>query len=181
MYINTNYIKKIDLTFAQAFALQVLFQNTSGKEEETLKELGKPILNSLYSVGYVKLVKKGDSAYHKARLSDKGKTVYRKMTQYVVDETDEVIYEFLSNAFKQLEKKQGSKNKVLKMISFFRIESGLSHGNLYKLCKAYINDEDQMEYSHLLENIFFKGSNVYEKPNLGNSRLWNYYNNNIKK
>ena len=58
----------------------------------------------------------------------------------------------------------------------FRVESGLRTNRLAKLIEKYTNDELEQEYSHILEYVFFKPSNMFQsKFDIHQSRLYNYY------
>jgi len=177
-YINFKYCYKKGLDNTQILALQAIHQNANGDSEFVLDTIPTATLVELNDLGFLKTVKaKNKSQKRRAlvRLSNKGKELYTSITTYKLSEGDEQIYNFISDVYKQLDKQQASRNKMLKLIASFRLESGMSTEEMYLLCKAYVNDSNNMEYNNKLEYVFFKPENAYSKFNLGDSRLWSYY------
>lgn len=180
MNINFEYAKNKNISFEDIIALQLIFQNSSGKMEEFILEVDRSVLNGLFAKKYLTLTKaknKKQTPQNRVRLSKTGKEIYRNLTAYLVIEEDNLIYNFMSDVYNKLDKKQASKNKIISLIAFFRLESGLNTKQLYELCKRFVNDSDNMAYNNKLEYVFFKPENMYSKPKLSESRLWDYYEN----
>jgi len=177
-YINFEFGYAKNLTNIHLIAIQAIHQNSNGDCEFVLNTIPNQILidlNDMELLTKVKPKNKTQKSRALLRLSKKGKDLYTSLTTYKSNEGDLLIYKFLSEVYIHLDKKQASKNKMLKLISAFRLESGMSSEEMYKLCKAFVNDEDNMKFNHSLEYVFFKPENAYAKFNLGDSRLWNYY------
>ena len=178
MYINFEYCKKQGLSLLEVTAIQLIHQNSNGDMEEHLEELPRNVLNKLFNMELLKFVRqarKNQTTRNRVRLSKHGKDFYTRMTTYKLIEDDEKIYNFLQKVFSKLDKTQVSRNKMLKLIASFRLESGLNAKEVYELCKAFVNDSDAMEYTHKMDYLIFKPENAYSKFNLGDSRLWNYH------
>ena len=181
MYINFEFSKKQGFNLQHVIAIQLIHQNSSGKMEPFLNEIEDYILNDLFRqmlITFVNKKKKTDTNRTVVRLSKKGKKLYSKLTSYAFEEGDDKVFEFTASVYKDLGKIVGSRTKVVKLITALRLESGLSAKKIYFICKEAVNSPDFMEYSHKLENLFFKGSNVYAKFNLGDSKLFEYYEQN---
>lgn len=178
MYLNFELAYKKDFTLLDVIAIQLIHQNSNGDSELFLKDVSNDLLVKLNNLDLLTMVKaknKEQSRRSLLRLSKKGKDLYTLLTTYKANEGDELIYKFMSDVYKQLDKKQASKNKMIKLIASFRLESGMTVEEIYKICKEFVNDSENMEYNHSLERVFFAPENAYSKFNLGDSRLWNYY------
>lgn len=182
-YLNFEYCKNKGLTNMDIIAIQLIHQNSNGDMEEYLEDISRDVLNKLFRMELLKLVKqmrKTQETRNRVRLSNIGKRTYTSMTAYKSNDDDIKIHTFLSDVFKKLEKQQPSRSKMLKLIAAFRLESGLSAKEIYELCKVFVNDDDAMEWTHKLDYVFFKPENHYSKFSLGDSRLWDYYENKMK-
>lgn len=178
MYINFEYCYKKGLKNTHIMAIQAIHQNANGDSEFVLDTIPNDIFVELNDLKILKTVKPKNKSQRKRallRLSNKGKDLYTSMTTYKLVAGDELIYNFISDVYNQLDKQPASRNKMLKLIASFRLEGGMSVEEIYKLCKSYVNDSKNMEYNNKLEYVFFKPENAYSKFNLGDSRLWSYY------
>lgn len=177
-YINFKYCYDKGLDNRHIITLLAIHGNANGDNEFALQTIPNKPLVDLFEKGLLTTVKpkrSTDTKRARLRLSKKGKEIVTGMTTPHATEQDEKIYEFLSSVFSKLEKKQASRNKILSLIASFRTASGISAGDMYKLCKRYVNDSEEMEFNHRLEYLLFKPEHAYSKFNLGDSRLWNYY------
>lgn len=171
MYINHKYLKESDLVWHDVYTLQMVKQGDGGilfKEEYE-----EPL-----ELGYLTLIKgkKSDSENLKLRLSDRGKEFLDNLEEAEILKEDSVVFEWLCDIYKKLGKEIGSKKKTLSYIKDFRIKSGIEKNRLINLCSTFVGDENQMEYSNILQNVFFKPSNLYStRFDLEDSRLWKYY------
>lgn len=112
----------------------------------------------------------------KIRLSEKGKEVFESLTEADVEEQDKKVFEWLKSYYLQNGKEVGNGAKTQRHIRDFRIKSGIEKNKLILLCKAFLTDESNMEYNHLLEYAFYKPATAYEKNfKLEESRLYQYY------
>lgn len=179
-YLNFKLAKEKNLSPRNVLLLQLLFQNTNGDESVFLEDYPIESLKSSTLVVFVK-GKKTDTEYKKARLSTKGKKIYRELTTYKTTEKDCLLYDYLEQVYKSKEKQIGNRNKIINYIAAFRLESGLTHKEIFNISKQFLNDSDNMEYNNKLEYMFFKPDNIYEKFKLENSRLWLYYTENNTK
>jgi hypothetical protein len=171
MYINHKYLKESDLVWHDVYALQLVKQGDG-------TQLFKQEYEDLLELGYLTLIKgkKSNLENQKLRLSDRGKEFLENIEEAEEIEEDVTIFEWLCAVYKNLGKEIGSKKKTLSYIKDFRVKSGIEKNRLASLCNAFINDENQMEYSNILQNVFYKPVNVYAtRFNLEDSRLWKYY------
>lgn len=174
MYINFKEFKKSGLTPEDLVLLCAIKQENvehiSANEDKLppLKELIKEIKG-----------KPKQSYIEKLRLSDKGKDLLESLESVEVSEETEVIFDWLSKHYKKLDKKIGNEPKTKRHIESFSQKSGIKKNNLIKLCTAFIRDETNMEYSHILEYVFYKPKTAFEtRFNLHESRLYKYYKDN---
>lgn len=177
MYINFKNFEKSGLSCEELILLCAIKQDNtafiSSRLEllPALKELTKEIQG-----------KPKQPRIEKIRLSDKGKDLLDKLENVEVSEDTEVIFDWLANYYKKLGKEVGNSNKTKRWIEIFSEKSGIKRNNLVKLCKAFISDETNMEYSHKLEYVFYKAKTQWEtKFILEESRLYNFYLRNKEK
>ena len=140
-------------------------------EEEDLTELEEK--------GYIKFVKgkKDDSELHRMRLGKKGTSFLNSLDDPDVEPEDVKIFDWLANIYKKRDKQIGNGKRTQRHIASFRVKSDIDRNRLAFLCEAFINDDDEQEYSHKLENVFWKPVNMFQsKFVLEDSRLWKYYN-----
>lgn len=171
MYINHKYLKNSDLEWQDVLILQLVKQGDGGILFKEQYEL-------LLDEGYLTLIrgKKSDSENLKLRLGDRGKEFLDNLEEAETLEEDSVVFEWLCDIYKKLGKEIGSKKKTLSYIKDFRVKSGIDKNRLINLCSTFVGDENQMEYSNILQNVFFKPTNVYTtRFSLEDSRLWKYY------
>lgn len=171
MYINHKYLKDSDLVWHDVYTLQLVKQGDG-------VHLFKEEYEDLLELGYLTLIKgkKSDSENQRLRLSERGKEFLENVEEADVLEEDYTIYEWLCAIYKNLGKEIGSKKKTLSYIKDFRVKSGIDKNKLASLCNSFVNNENEMEYSNILQNVFYKPTNVYAtRFSLEDSRLWKYY------
>jgi len=171
-YINTKFLSSSGFTWDDAYTLLLIKQ---GQAEELEKEWTEKLLE----VGLIKLIKpknKAESELSRLRLDKKGREFLEKLSEAEIEEEDNRVLIWLSDLYKSLGKEIGSKNKTLYYLKEFRVKSGIDKNKLVNLITVLTNDENQMEWSKVLQYLIFKPQNVYNtKFNLDESKLWNYY------
>ena len=177
MYINYKLGIKRGLSLEEINLLQLIHQHKIDNSLEVLKLVPREVykgLNKRKLLHFIKL-KKNQEVIDTVRLSKKGSNLLRDLQIYKSVEEDFLLYDYLLKVFKVLDKDVEPKNKVVELIAFFRLESGLNHREIYDLVKKFVTDEDNMRFTHRMSYMFFKGDNVFQKPTLQSSRLYNYY------
>lgn len=181
MYINVNLVVSRGLHILDVAILQLIKQNRnedmSSFLEPTLSHIRLVSYTDLGLVDFVKPKNKKQSDLTLVRLSKKGTTWLNDFTDtYQVEEEDIIVFDWLKKLYLGIDKEVGSEIKCKNLIAWFRRESGISKNNLIELCKAFTSDENRMEYSKVLQFIFWRGENHFQTtPKLEDSKLWNYY------
>lgn len=182
LYINYKLVKELEEDGHFAFdLLKILTAINQGEKEVLFDALPNPETYDLSFKGksLVKTVKpknKQQTWYDLVRLDKAGKDLLKEITEAEVSEEDETVYTWLSNHYKKIGKEVGNGSKTKRHIRDFRVKSGIDKNNLVRLCYAFVSDENNMEYSHKLEYVFYKPKTVFEtKFNLEESRLYQYY------
>lgn len=187
MYINFKYSASKNLKIGDIFILQMckqqMYEDLSIELEGLCSGSGK-LLEKLFDKGYLHIIKgkKDDTIWHKARLSAKGKELLDDIeTPEVIDE-DIVIFEWLKKVYLKREKLVGNAKKCKSYISFFRVNSGIRGNCLAHLAKAFLDDDEQQQWSIRLDYVFFKAPNAFStRFDLEESKLYKYYSNNKAK
>ena len=131
---------------------------------------GKPLTKK------IKRKNKNQPEIETLRLDTAGKELLKEVVESEVMEEDEKVFNWLSEHYKKIGKEIGNGVKTKRHIRDFRIKSGISKNNLLRVCLAFISDQDNMEYSHKLEYLFYKPKTVFEtRFDLEESRLYQYY------
>lgn len=173
MYINFKNFGKSCLSSDELILLCAIKQENTAFIELFCNLL--PALKEKELITEIKGTKK-QTQIEKTRLSSKGKDLLEKLEEIEVSEDTEVIFNWLANYYKNIGKEVGNKNKTKRWIETFSQKTGIKRNNLVILCKAFVSDENNMEYSHKLENVFYRPKTVYEtKFNLEESRLYKFY------
>ncbi len=142
-------------------------------EEENMKRLLAFELLTL-----IKGTKK-QTEYQRMRLSKKGKALFNALQIADTVPNDFEMAKYIIAQYKKLDKKVTSPNKIVELIAWFRVETGFTHRQMFVILDTFIKDDDQMEYSNILDNIFWKRPHMYAtKKTLENSRLYAYYSHN---
>lgn len=180
MYINFQIAKNKGLTPTDVANLQLICQNKNEKLWEIITEtISLQTLDRYQNLGYITLVKaknKSDSIQNRVRLSTKGYELLEDLQVPEINEDDLMLYDWLEATYKKEDKELGNRKKTKLYIALFRAHSGIDRNKLALLCKTFMNDSSQFEWSMRLEYLFFKPSNVFSvKFDLEQSRLYQYY------
>ena len=180
MYINFDLVKKKELTLTDVVNLQLISQNKNESLEEIITEsISLGTLDSYQDRGLVVLIKaknKRDSIQNRIRLSSKGHDLLEDLQVPEINEDDLKLYNWLEATYKKEGKELGNRKKTKLYVSLFRANSGIDRNKLALLCKTFMNDSSQFEWSKRLEYLFFKPSNSFSvRFDLEQSRLYQYY------
>lgn len=179
MYINIKNLFKIDPTI---LPLLLVAKQAGKKELSTEIAMLLPeddITDKLIEDGYLKLLKgkANQELPEKIRLGKKGTEFLNSLDQPDVEEEDIKVFIWLSDVYKKRNKQIGNGKNTKRLIASFREKSGIEKNELAFLCKTFIDDEEQQEWSFKLEYVFWKPKNLFQtKFVLEDSRLWTYYN-----
>lgn len=182
LYINFKLVQELEEGGHESFNLiKILTAINQGKKEILKQMISQPTDYDLTFKGkpLVKTIKpknKQETWYDIVRLDKAGKDLLKELTEAECEEQDEVILKWLCEHYQKIGKEVGNKRKTLRHIRDFRIKSDIKKNNLIRLCHAFVSDEDNMEYSHKLEYVFYKPKTVFEtRFDLEESRLYQYY------
>jgi hypothetical protein len=180
MYINFEIAKKRGLSPTDVVNLQLISQNKTEKLEGIIFDhISLPTLDAYQKKELVTLVKaknKSDSIQNRIRLSPKGHDLLEDLQVPEINDDDLMLYSWLEAIYKKEGKELGNRKKTKLYIALFRSHSGIDRNKLALLCKAFMNDTSQFEWSKRLEYLFFKPSNVYAvKFDIEQSKLYQYY------
>lgn len=180
-YINFKLLFEKGLSSSDYMLLQCCRQQKFEKLGDCLSELcggeTEPLLQ-LEDKGLVEFVKgeKKDSFFDRARTSKDGLKLLDSLGVSGVTEEDETIWNWLADRFRAQDKNVGNAKKGKYYLAQFRVQSGIDKNKLAFLCNKYIKDEKRMEFSQVLEYVFFKPTNMYSsKFDLEQSKLWQFY------
>lgn len=178
-YFNIKLAKKREIAPIDVFILQLIHQNrTEDMSEDLVLTMQDENIKRLYEFGLIKMIKgsKKMNEFQKLRLTDKGKKWFSDFQTYKVVENDFKLFDTLKKIYLDEEKEIGSEKKTLELIAWFRLESGLTHREIWLITKRFVQDEDRMKYSNVLEYAFHRGENVFSvKPRLENSKMYDYF------
>jgi hypothetical protein len=180
MYINFEISKKRGLSPTDVVNLQLISQNKTEKLEGIIFDnIPLRILHSYQEQELVTLVKaknKSDSIQNRIRLSSKGHDLLEDLQVPEINDDDLMLYSWLEAIYKKEGKELGNRKKTKLYVALFRSHSGIDRNKLALLCKTFMNDTSQFEWSKRLEYLFFKPSNVYAvKFDIEQSKLYQYY------
>lgn len=180
MYINFQLAKTKGLTPTDVANLQLISQNKTESLWEIITEtVSLQTLDRYQNLGYITLVKaknKSDSIQNRVRLSPKGSELLEDLQVPEVNSEDLMLYDWLESTYKKEDKEIGNRKKTKLYIALFRSHSGIDRNKLALLCKTFMNDSSQFEWSKRLEFLFFKPGNVFSvKFDLEQSKLYQYY------
>lgn len=180
MYINFVIAKNRGLSPTDVANLQLISQNKTEKLEEIITDnIPLSVLNWYQELEYVTLVRaknKSDSIQNRIRLSTKGNDLLEDLQVPEINDDDLQLYNWLEKTYQKEGKELGNRKKTKLYIALFRVNSGIDRNKLALLCKAFMNDSSQFEWSKKLEFLFFKPGNVFSvKFDLEQSKLYQYY------
>lgn len=180
MYVNFEIAKKRGLSPTDVVNLQLISQNKTEKLEEIITDnIPLSVLNWYQELEYVTLVKaknKSDSIQNRIRITPKGNELLEDLQVPQINDDDLQLYNWLEKTYQKEGKELGNRKKTKLYIALFRVNSGIDRNKLALLCKAFMNDSSQFEWSKKLEFLFFKPGNVFSvKFDLEQSKLYQYY------
>lgn len=176
MYINFKLLDSYGLSPQDAVALQAIFQNKFEDNAEIISSVcDVEKFENLKLISFIKGTKKA-SKESLMRLSPKGSKILEDIQVAGVNQDDLDVYAWLEGVYKKENKEIGNMKKTKVLISQFRVNSGIERNHLAYLCKVFISDEKEMEYSQKLEFLFFRPASVFQvKFDIEQSRLYQYY------
>ena len=177
MYINFPLLESYGLIPEDVVVLQAVFQNKF-EDNSSLLEIFSSNIEKYETRELVKFINgtKKDSKFKLVRLSDKGSKILEEIQVAAINQDDLDVYEWLESVYKRSGKGVGNAKKTKSLIAQFRVNSGIERNHLAYLCKVFINDEKEMEWSNKLEFLFFKPPNLFTvKFDIEGSRLYQYY------
>lgn len=179
MYINTKLITEKGYIEDDCKVLQLIHQNKANDESSAIaKNITDRQLELFYEQELVYDIKgiKNQNIFEKMRLTTKGKRLLEDFQLYEVLEEDIIVFDWMKDLYLKADKEIGSEQKCKELIAWFRTESQIIKNELIYLCKTFTADENRMEYSKVLQYIFWKPYNHFQtKPKLSESKLWQYY------
>jgi hypothetical protein len=180
MYINFEIAKSKGLSPTDVANLQLISQNKTESLWEIITEtITLSTLDRYQSLGLASLVKaknKSDTIQNRIRLTPKGNAFLEELQIPMVNEDDLKLYTWLESVYKSENKEIGNRKKTKLYIALFRANSGIDRNKLAYLCKVFMNDASQFEWSKVLEYLFFKPANMYStRFDIEESRLYKYY------
>lgn len=180
MYINFKLLKEKGLSVQELFTLQIIKQLKTEPErvDDLAMTLTDDFIEDMSKRSLITKIKgkKKDLELSKYRLSSKGSKLLEDLQTPLVTEADIIVFEWLRDLYLKSDKEIGSESKCRKLIAWFRSESGIDKNRLITLCKKFTDDEDRMEYSKVLQFVFWKPENHFQtSPKLEDSKLWLYY------
>jgi hypothetical protein len=180
MYINFEIAKKQGFSPTDVVNLQLISQNKTESLWEIITEtMTLATLDRYQSLEYVSLVKaknKSDTIQNRVRLTPKGNAFLEELQIPMINEDDLKLYTWLESVYKSENKEIGNRKKTKLYIALFRANSGIDRNKLAFLCKVFMNDTSQFEWSKVLEYLFFKPANMYTtRFDIEESRLYKYY------
>lgn len=171
MYINFDNFKKSNLSFSQVFTLLAIRQ-------QSYDNIVIDDLEVLVERKIVQFIKgdKNQAKHQRARLSKNGKQLFESLSEAECEEQDKIVFDWLKNFYIKNNKEVGNGAKTIRHIRDFRIKSGIEKNNLIELCKAFLADDENMQWNHKLEFAFYKAPTAFEtRFKLEESRLYKYY------
>jgi hypothetical protein len=180
MYVNFDLMCKWGLSPIDVINLQLISQNkTESLEEVITNNISLEVLDKYQKSEYVSLVKaknKADTIQNRIRLTSKGSDLLETLQVPEVNEDDLKLYDWLEGIYKAEDKEIGNRKKTKLYIALFRAHSGIDRNKLAYLCKSFMNDSSQFEWSKRLEYLFFKPSNAFSvRFDIEQSSLYRYY------
>lgn len=177
MYINFKILQSNGLLPEDAIILQAIFQNRT-EDLSNLLELFLETIEKFEAQGLVKFIKgsKKSSPASLVRLSDKGSRILDEIQIPDVNLDDLDVFSFLKDIYIKEGKEIGNEKATKMWIAQFRVNSGIERNHLAYLCKVFLKDEKEMEWSKRLEYLFWKPANLFQtKFDINQSRLFQYY------
>lgn len=179
-YINFNLLYERGFNPVEYCLMVAAHQNAKEDMSDVVASLigDDARLDELVEQGYLKYIKgtKNQSEIEKIRLDKKGRKLIEDVSAIEVEQEDIIVFDWLEKLYKDRGKEIGNRRKIKSYIAQFRKYSGIDKNNLVLLCKSFCYDEDEQEYSHKLENVFYKPKTHFNIHfDIEESRLYKYY------
>jgi len=178
-YFNYTFAAQKGITPQDITNLQLISQNRSEDLSQYIEKYVNTASLTNYQekglIEYVKPKKKSDTAYNTIRLSGKGKELLESLQIPEICADDLTIFAWAKGVYLSSEREIGNAKKTKLWIALFRVNSGISKNSLAFLLQSFLNDEENFKYSQRLEYLFFKPANMYEKFDIEQSKLYQYY------
>lgn len=180
MYINFQLAATKGLSLTDVINLQLISQNKIETLVDIITEnIPLAVLDRYQSLEYINLVKaknRSDTIQNRVRITPKGTELLEDIQSPQINEDDLQLYNWLESIYKNEGKELGNRKKTKMYVALFRVHSGIDRNKLAFLCKTFMNDAAQFEWSRKLEFLFFKPSNVYAvRFDIEQSKLYQYY------
>jgi hypothetical protein len=178
-YFNTKLAKSRELHPIDIYILQLIHQNKSDDMSEDLilimDDDSLKRLNAFELMDMIKGSKKMND-FQKLRLTKKGKKWLTDFQTYSIVENDIKLFDTLKEIYTDEAKEIGSEKKTKELIAWFRNETGFNHRQIWLIAKKFVQDEDRMMYSKVLQFAFWKSTNHFQvKPKLEDSKMYSYF------
>lgn len=179
-YINFNLLQSRGLTVLDYCLLIAASQNAREDLSNIISELiySDERYEYLVEEGYLKFIKgnKSQNEFEKLRIDTKGKKLLEDASAAEVTDEDVTVFDWLENLYKKMGKEVGNRRKTKEYIAKFRQLSGIDKNRLVFLCKTFVKDDNEQEYSFKLENVFYKPKTHFNIHfDIEESRLYKYY------
>ena len=178
-YFNIELAATRELHPLDVFILQILHQNKAEDMSENLALLmDDENIQRLYAFNLIEMIKGTNkmNEFQKLRLTKKGNKFLDDFQSYKTVENDFKLFNTLKEIYIKKNKEIGSEKKTVNLIAWFRLETTMTHREIWFLIKEYVLDDEKMEYSHVLQYVFWKKENNFQtKPKLEDSKLYNFY------
>ena len=173
-------MRKWGLSPVDVVNLQLISQNKTENLVDVITDnISLETLDYYQGLEYVTLVKaknKADTIQNRIRLSSKGSDLLENLQVPEINDDDLRLYDWLEGIYKAEDKEIGNRKKTKLYIALFRAHSGIDRNKLAFLCKCFMGDASQFEWSRRLEYLFFKPSNAFSvRFDLEQSNLYRYY------
>jgi len=179
MYINFSLAAQKNLKPEEIIVLQLISQNRTEDLSQTIQNnVNIAVLSRFKELGlteHVKAKNKSQTGYNTIRLSKRGRQILEDIQVPEIREDDLIFFSWLAAKYRETEREIGNAKKTKLWIALFRVNSGIEKNNLASLCNHFLEDEENFLFSKRLEYLFFKPATMYEKFDIEQSRLYQYY------
>lgn len=180
MYININLLESRGVQPVMVLGLQMIKQNKTEELSTNIAEwfdiLTEDEKSWLEDHTYYIKGKPYEGQFEKIRLTDKGVKFLDDVQIAQVQEWHIVLADWVATMYKSQDKKVGNKKRLATGLAQFGAETSIIKNDLALLWREFLSDDEQMEYSHVAENVIFSSKSIYSRKfNLEECRLQTYY------
>jgi hypothetical protein len=180
MYINLKYLESKNISLNEFVLLQLIKQNKVEDLSKNIEPLFTSEIEQKFSemslIEYVKAKNKSQTKFELIRTTKKANEILDNTEIADMSEEIVVLYDWVKNIYLSKGKQVGNQKRSKMMLAQFSKESQITKNCLAFLLRTFIEDEEQQEYSHNLQYLFFKGESLFSvKFDLNSSRLYQYY------